>query len=306
MSKKNKQRQKPIKQDINRERVYPINEEVELLPFLLDVMKQSSRNSVKSILKRGQVTVDGKVITQHNHLLLPGQKLSIQTNQTAIKEVALEGLEIIYEDKDLFVIIKDAGLLSVAGQNKFELTVFNQLMHYVRQDHPKNRVYVVHRLDRDTSGVMLVAKSEEIKKKLQETWTESVTSRMYTALVEGQVRRPSGTITSWLTESKTFKVYSSSFDNGGKKAITHYKKIRSNEEMSLLEVNLETGRKNQIRVHMEEIGHPIVGDKKYGAQSNPLKRLGLHATTLSFIHPTTGKQMEFRAKVPKKFLKAAN
>jgi 23S rRNA pseudouridine1911/1915/1917 synthase len=162
---------------------------------------------------------------------------------------------------------------------------------------------VVHRLDKDTSGIMLFAKNEKMKATLQENWKEIVTERMYTALVEGNVKKQSGTITSWLTESKTFKMYSSSFDNGGKQAITHYKKIRGNKNYSLLEVMLETGRKNQIRVHMEEIGHPIVGDKKYGAHGNPLKRVGLHATTLVFKHPVTGKQMKFTSKVPKKFNK---
>ena len=183
------------------------------------------------------------------------------------------------------------------------MTAHNQLMAYVKRHHPKNRIYVVHRLDKDTSGIMLFAKNEKMKATLQENWKEIVTERMYTALVEGNVKKQSGTITSWLTESKTFKMYSSSFDNGGKQAITHYKKIRGNKNYSLLEVMLETGRKNQIRVHMEEIGHPIVGDKKYGAHGNPLKRVGLHATTLVFKHPVTGKQMKFTSKVPKKFNK---
>lgn len=287
-----------------RETEYIVKEEVELLPYLLQLLNHQSRNSVKSILTRGQVSVDGKVITKHNHPLTPGTKVSIQGNQSAMKERALVGIEIIHEDKDIIVVEKDAGMLSMATDNGQEMTVYSQLRHYVRQENPQNRVFIVHRLDRDTSGVMLFAKNEKTKQYLQENWKNVVIERMYTALVEGEVKKEKGTITSWLTESKTFKIYSCPFDNGGKKAITHYKRIRSNKNYSLLEVNLETGRKNQIRVHMEEIGHPIVGDKKYGASSNPLKRLGLHATSLVFVHPSTKKKMKFTSKVPKKFIKA--
>lgn len=280
---------------------YKVNEETSLLPFLIEHLKGKSRNSVKSILTRGQVAVDGQIVTKHNHPLQKGQVVTIQDNKTSMSEQALVGIEVIYEDKDIVIIEKDAGMLSISTQRGPEVTAHSQLMDYVKRDHPKNRIYVVHRLDRDTSGVMLFAKNEPMKKNLQENWKEIVTERIYTALVEGQVKKDKDTITSWLTESKTLKVYSSNFDNGGKKAISHYKKIRGNKNYTLLEVQLETGRKNQIRVHMEEIGHPIVGDKKYGAHGNPMKRLGLHATTLSLKHPVTGKNMTFTSKVPKKF-----
>ncbi|MGX4686566.1 RluA family pseudouridine synthase [Vagococcus sp. JNUCC 83] len=281
---------------------FTVNEESELLPFLLTHINKS-RNSVKSILTRGQVSVNDKPTTKHNEKLTVGDIVSIQSNESLIKEKALIGLSVMYEDDDIIVIDKEAGLLSVATDKGNEPTAHNQLMGYVKRDHQKNRVYIVHRLDKDTSGVMLFAKTEPVKHKLQETWKDSVQERVYTALVEGKVRKEKGSITSWLTESKTFKVYSSPHDNGGKKAITHYNVIRQNNDYSLLEVALETGRKNQIRVHMESIGHPIVGDKKYGATSNPLKRLGLHATTLVFAHPTTGKKMVFKSKVPKSFIK---
>lgn len=301
---KNKRPNATNKNKTFRETEYIVKEDIELLPFLLQILNNQSRNSVKSILTRGQVSVDGKVITKHNHPLTSGTKISIQGNQSAMKERALVGLEIIHEDEDILVVEKEAGMLSMATDNGQEVTVYSQLRHYVRQSNPQNRVFIVHRLDRDTSGVMLFAKNEKTKQYLQENWKNVVIERMYTALVEGEVKKEKGTITSWLTESKTFKIHSCPFDNGGKKAITHYKKIRSNRNYSLLEVNLETGRKNQIRVHMEEIGHPIVGDKKYGASSNPLKRLGLHATSLIFVHPTTKKRMKFTSKVPKKFIKA--
>lgn len=302
MKKSNQKTNKISKQ--NQGQYLVVQEDTTLLPFLLSEMKGKSRNAIKSTLTRGQIFVDNEAITQHNHPLTKGQRVLIQDNKMAMSEQALVGIEVIYEDDDLIVIEKESGMLSIAGNPRdFELTAHNQLMAYVKRHHPKNRIYVVHRLDKDTSGIMLFAKNEKMKATLQENWKEIVTERMYTALVEGNVKKQSGTITSWLTESKTFKMYSSSFDNGGKQAITHYKKIRGNKNYSLLEVMLETGRKNQIRVHMEEIGHPIVGDKKYGAHGNPLKRVGLHATTLVFKHPVTGKQMKFTSKVPKKFNK---
>lgn len=302
MKKSNQKTNKISKQ--NQGQYLVVQEDTTLLPFLLSEMKGKSRNAIKSTLTRGQIFVDNEAITQHNHPLAKGQRVLIQDNKMAMSEQALVGIEVIYEDDDLIVVEKESGMLSIAGNSKdFEVTAHNQLMAYVRRHHPKNRIYVVHRLDKDTSGIMLFAKNEKMKATLQENWKEIVTERMYTALVEGNVKKQSGTITSWLTESKTFKMYSSSFDNGGKQAITHYKKIRGNKNYSLLEVMLETGRKNQIRVHMEEIGHPIVGDKKYGAHGNPLKRVGLHATTLVFKHPVTGKQMKFTSKVPKKFNK---
>ena len=303
MSKYNRNK-KEIQPQKNQGSFLTVTSETTLLPFLLEEVKGKSRNAIKSVLTRGQVSVNNQVVTKHNHPLLPNDKVMIQDNKVAMSEQALVGIEVLYEDEDIIVIEKEAGMLSIATDKGFDITAHNQLMGYVKQNHPKNRIYVVHRLDKETSGVMLFAKSEKIKKTLQENWKETVVERMYTALVEGNVKKKQGTITSWLTESKTLKIYSSSFNNGGKEAITHYKKIRSNQNYSLLEVHLETGRKNQIRVHMEDIGHPIVGDKKYGAHGNPLKRLGLHATTLVLIHPITGKKLKFTSKVPKKFYSA--
>ncbi len=282
--------------------LYTVTEPMELLPFLLSVMTHTSRNSVKSTLTRGQVTVDEKMTKKHNLPLLPGQVVAIQSNKAAIKETALIGMTILYEDDAIIVIDKEAGLLSIAAKFAEELTAHRQLINYVKQENRENRIYVVHRLDRDTSGVMVFAKTEQIKNDMQENWKEIVKERVYTALVEGVVAEEVGTIKTWLTESKAMKVHSATYDNGGKLAITHYKKIRNNEDFTLLEVHLETGRKNQIRVHMETLGHPIAGDKKYGATSSPLKRLGLHATTLALIHPTSKELVRFHSKVPKVFL----
>ncbi|CAM3142981.1 RluA family pseudouridine synthase [Filibacter tadaridae] len=281
--------------------LHTVKEPMELLPFLLQTMAKSSRNSVKSILTRGQVTVNGKMVTQHNYPLQPGHTVAILTNQAALKESVLDGIEILHEDDDIIVITKDSGILSVAAKDQHEMTAYKQLKEYVKESNPYNKVFVVHRLDKDTSGIMLFAKSEDIKKKLQENWQEVVKERLYTTLVEGNVKKDQGKISSWLTESKTFKVYSSQVDNGGQHAITHYKKIRSNKNFTLLEVELETGRKNQIRVHMEELGHPVVGDKKYGSTVSPIKRLGLHATALALVHPRTGELMRFHSAAPQNF-----
>lgn len=291
---------RPLKTDVSE---FTVNEPSELLAFLLATLSNLSRKSVKSILTRGQVYVNGKSITQHNHPLKAGQTVSIMDTNVLKKKSALEGISILHEDDDIIVIEKDSGILSIATNNSAERTAYRQLSDYVKEGNRHQRIFIVHRLDRDTSGVMLFAKSEEIKNALQKNWHTVVKERIYNALVEGNVRDKEGTISSWLTESKTMKVYSNNYDNGGKHAVTHYKKRQGNANYSLLEVQLETGRKNQIRVHMEEIGHPVAGDKKYGARTNPLRRLGLHASTLALVHPTTSKLMRFTSKVPRSFLK---
>ncbi|WP_163538848.1 RluA family pseudouridine synthase [Gracilibacillus sp. YIM 98692] len=292
----NKQRQNP-----NMEQ-YKVEKSEELLSFLLDTMSNRSRNSVKSILTRGQVFVNNKEVTKHNFRLEPGYTVTIQKNKAA-KAATFEKMKILYEDDSIIVIEKDSGLLSVATEKEKSLTAYKQLMSYVRKINAKNRVFVVHRLDRDTSGVMLFAKSEKVKQTLQSGWKDMVKERSYVALVEGTVKKHEGTITSWLKENETFKMYSSQKPNDGKKAITHYKVIKANNNLSLLSVYLETGRKNQIRVHMADLGHPVVGDKKYGSKFNPIGRLGLHAIVLAFNHPVTGEFLRFKSDIPSVFLK---
>ncbi|ASA19635.1 RluA family pseudouridine synthase [Paenibacillus donghaensis] len=283
-------------------KLYPVTEPAELLPFLLTHITGRGRNAIKSILSRGQVSVNGKTTTQHNLQLHPGQVVAIDQEKQAPPE-ELIGLTIVHEDEDLIVIQKDAGLLSIATAEETELTAYYQLMEHVRLANPKNRIFVVHRLDRDTSGLMMFAKSERIQQLLQTTWKETVKERSYVALVEGAVKHPEGTISSWLKETSTLKMYSSPHEGDGQHAVTHYKLIQMNRHFSLLEVHLETGRKNQIRVHMSDLGHPIAGDKKYGAETKTVGRLGLHARVLSFTHPATGELMIFESPIPKTFLK---
>ncbi|HAM80305.1 RluA family pseudouridine synthase [Ornithinibacillus bavariensis] len=280
---------------------FEVKEHGELLPFLLQQMNNRSRNSIKSMLTRGQVKVDDHIETKHNYPLLPGQIVSVLKNKAAIQENTFIGLNILYEDEAIIIINKDAGLLSMATEKEKRRTAYHQLMDHVKRENPRNRVFIVHRLDKETSGVMMFAKSEKVKRKLQENWKILVKERTYVALVEGKVKQTEGTIKSRLKESKTHKMYSIQ-DGDGQLAITHYRRVQANSLFSLLEVKLDTGRKNQIRVHMSDLGHPIVGDKKYGAKSNDIGRLGLHAKVLSFLHPVTGQLMLFRADVPKSFL----
>jgi len=283
---------------LTNETKYKVEEEAELLSFLLQVIDRG-RNHVKSVLARGQVLVDDQVETKYNAALHEGQTVTVL--KEAVEKASITGLTILHEDDDIIVINKQAGLLSIASPKEKEMTAYRQLMAHVRQRNPKNRVYIVHRLDRDTSGVMLFAKSEEVKRKLQDNWKDSVKERTYIALVEGKVKQEKGTVSSWLKESKTHKMHSNKEPNGGLKAVTHFKKIQANAKFSLLEVELDTGRKNQIRAHMEDIGFPVVGDKKYGAKTNEIKRLGLHAKVLAFRHPTKGEILRFEADVPKSF-----
>jgi 23S rRNA pseudouridine1911/1915/1917 synthase len=281
---------------------YPVQEETELLLFLLKHLNEG-RNSVKSILARGQVSIGGRVVTTYNYPLRTGMTVTVSKEKIADRP-PLIGLQILHEDDDIIVVLKEAGLLSIASdKDPNELTAYRQLMEHVRSENSRSRIFIVHRLDRDTSGVMMFAKSEEVQQKLQHTWQDSVRERTYVALVEGKVKKPEGTISTWLKESKTMKMYSSPYPNDGQHAVTHYRTIQGNASYTLLEVELETGRKNQIRAHMEEIGHPVVGDKKYGARSSPIGRMGLHAQVLSFIHPRTEQPMRFQADVPKLFLR---
>lgn len=282
--------------------IYTVKEQKELLPFLLEAMSNRSRNSVKSILTRGQVTVDDHMETKHNYPLYPGQTVTILKNKAAVKESALIGMSILHEDEDVIVINKEAGLLSIATEKEKKQTAHHQLMEYVRREDPQNRVFVVHRLDKDTSGVMMFAKNEQTKRTLQDAWRENVNERTYAALVEGEMAKEKGYVSSWIKESKTHLMYSSPIKNDGQHAITHYNVIQSNKEFSLLEVQLETGRKNQIRVHMQDLGNPVVGDKKYGSKQNAIRRLGLHAKVLAFKHPTSGELLRFEVDVPKSFL----
>lgn len=272
----------------------------ELMTFLINKMTNYSRNKIKSLLTHGQVMVDGKVISQYNHPLHPGQVVTISARRVDVEEATIIS-NIVYEDDEIIIFDKPAGLLSIASNTNRERTAYRQLMDYVRKSDINNRVFIVHRLDRDTSGLMMFAKNERIQQLLQNSWRDLVEARIYLAVVEGTVSKKEDTVKSWLLETKTKLMYSSPRAGEGLEAITHYKVLQSNEKYSLVEISLETGRKNQIRVHMKDIGHSIVGDKKYGSDINPIGRLALHAQTLTFYHPITKKRMHFETKIPAEF-----
>jgi len=290
------------KPPVQKETRLKVQEPVELMPFLLSKMGGMSRNSVKSLLAHRQIMVNGKVETQFNLLLKRNDTITVSSNR-GNTELVHPKLRIIFEDEYLIVVEKKEGLLTVSTGKGEEITAFSILKNHVKRGSKQNRIYVVHRIDRETSGIIMFAKSRDIQLALQENWHRVVTRRVYVALVEGKMEKEQDTIVSWLTENeKSLKIHSSSTDNGGQQAVTHYKCIKSNDQFSLLELELETGRKNQIRVHMEYIGHPIAGDKKYGSSVSPIGRMCLHARILAFIHPVTLKEVSFETPVPRNFL----
>ncbi|MFW6310275.1 MAG: RluA family pseudouridine synthase [Prolixibacteraceae bacterium] len=279
---------------------FTVTENSLLMDFLKTQMPHKSRNNIKSLLSHKQVLVEGKPVSQFNFPLSPGQKVEISSNRI-LPEQKFREYSIVYEDHHLIVIDKMAGLLSMATENEKRNTAYSLLSKHVKKQERGNKIFIVHRLDRETSGLMLFAKSEPVKIKLQEFWNETVLERTYIAVVEGMVEKQEGTISSYLSEDKVFKMHSSQTPKDGKKAVTHFSVLKKNKGYSLLKVNLETGRKNQIRIHMKEMGHPIAGDKKYGATTNPMKRLGLHAMKIAFIHPVNGEKMNFETKIPRAF-----
>ena len=220
------------------------------------------------------------------------------------KEFSNRLLKIVYEDAYIIVVEKMEGLLSVNTERQKERTAYTILNEYVQRSGKHHRIYIVHRLDRDTSGLMMFAKDEKTQHTLREYWHDIVTDRRYVAVVAGEMEKDHGTVTSWLTD-RTLYVSSSKYDDGGSKSVTHYHTIKRANGYSLMELDLETGRKNQIRVHMQDLGHPIIGDGRYGGENtpNPIGRLALHAFKLCFYHPVTNELMEFETTYPPAFKK---
>lgn len=277
-----------------------VDERTVLLDFLLRKFSHRPRSYAKSLLTHRAVSIDGKTTTQYNLELSKGQ--TIRINLHGHQPSNQKGFpEIIYEDDDFIVINKPHGLLSIATEKEKKQTAYHMLTDYVRIANPKGRIFIVHRLDRETSGIFMVAKNERMKLALQNSWSDLVSERGYYAIVEGHFAEKNGRIESWLKETKTMFVYSSSQADDGLKAITNYQVVSETKDHSLLKILLETGRKNQIRVHMKDLGHPVAGDKKYGAKTTPLHRLCLHANKLTFRHPISQKIMSFETELPKNF-----
>lgn len=282
--------------------ILTVKENDELMQFLLKKMGGMSKSSIKSLLKHRQISVNHKVVTQYNYQLKAKDKVAINSTR-GNTELRHPLLKIIYEDSDLIVVIKKEGLLTVTAGTGRDITAFSILKNYVKKASAMNKIYTVHRLDRDTSGILVFAKNRDVQHFLRNNWHEIVVKRLYVAVVEGDTKKEKDRIVTWLTENEiTNKVHSSNTYNGGKKAITHYRKLASNSNFTLLEVELETGRKNQIRTHMQTIGHPIVGDRKYGATKS-MGRLALHAYVLEFYHPATQELVHFETPIPNEFQK---
>ena len=280
---------------------YTVAEPQELLAFLIARMPDTSRSKVKELLAHN-VYVDGRRTSQFNFPLQKGMKISIE-KASFQDRLRPRDLDIVYEDQHLFVVNKHEGLLSNSKHpnDKTVITVLNQ---YLEATHQRCHAHIVHRLDRDTSGLMVVSKSKEVSQRFEEDWKGMVFVRRYVAVAWGHLDQSRGEIRSWLTDGE-FCVLSSPTDNGGKLAVTHYEVKQTSRRYSLVELKLDTGRRNQIRVHLRELKHPVVHDPMYGYKDDvsPINRLALHAFRLCFKHPVTGRRLQFETPVPTSFMK---
>lgn len=270
-----------------------------LLNFLLNNVKES-RSKIKATLQGRGIKVNGKTVTQFDYPVAAGTKIEVSKTKRNNDKLKSRYVKIVYEDQYLVVIEKNIGILSMAAGHK-SLNVKAVLDDYFKKTRQRCTAHVVHRLDRDTSGLMIYAKDMETEQILEHNWHDIVFDRRYVAVVSGEMENDEGTIENWLKDNKAYVTYSSPVDNGGKYAITHYRVLDRTTEHSLVEYKLETGRKNQIRVHSADMGHPVCGDIKYGNGDDPIHRLCLHAYMLFFYHPVTRQAMEFETMIPAAF-----
>lgn len=280
-------------------RYITVDRDVQLLEFLIEEAGQS-RSKIKATLQGRGIKVDGKCVTQFDFALRPDMVVAVSMTKKNNEGLKSRYVKIVYEDRWLVVVEKNIGILSMAAGHS-SLNVKSVLDDYFHKSRQKCRAHVVHRLDRDTSGLMIYAKDMETEQILERNWHDIVYDRRYIAVLSGEMENDEGTIANWLKDNKAYVTYSSPVDNGGKYAVTHYFTHNRTTEHSLVEFKLETGRKNQIRVHSADMGHPVCGDVKYGNGDDPLHRLCLHAFLLCFHHPVTGEPMEFETPVPSQF-----
>lgn len=281
---------------------YIVKEDKPLLEFLLDSIENTSRTKIKSTLQGRGVKVNGKVITQFDYPLKSGMKVAVSKSKQTSEMFKNRYIKIVYEDRYIVVIEKNIGILSMAAGHS-SLNVKTVLDSYFKSTRQKCTAHVVHRLDRDTSGLMIYAKDMQTEQTLEHEWHDIVYDRRYVAVVSGEMEDDYGAMTSWLKDNKAYITYSSPYDNGGKYAVTHFHTLDRTTDHSLVEFRLETGRKNQIRVHSADMGHPVCGDIKYGNGDDPVGRLCLHAYVLCFYHPVTRRRMEFETPIPAAFRK---
>lgn len=278
--------------------VITVKENAPLLEYLINNVSES-RSKLKATLQGRGIAVNGRMVTQFDYQLKAGDKIIISRHKKQ-NQFKSRYVKIVYEDRWLVVVEKNIGILSMAAGHS-SLNVKSVLDDYFLKSRQKCRAHVVHRLDRDTSGLMVYAKDIETEQILEHNWHQIVYDRRYVAVVSGEMEQDNGTIANWLKDNKAYITYSSPTDNGGKYAVTHFQVLNRTTEHSLVEYKLETGRKNQIRVHSADMGHPVCGDVKYGNGDDPLHRLCLHAYMLCFTHPVTGEPMEFSTPIPTAF-----
>lgn len=278
--------------------VITVKENAPLLEYLINNVSES-RSKLKATLQGRGIAVNGRMVTQFDYQLKAGDKIIISRHKKQ-NQFKSRYVKIVYEDRWLVVVEKNIGILSMAAGHS-SLNVKSVLDDYFLKSRQKCRAHIVHRLDRDTSGLMVYAKDIETEQILEHNWHQIVYDRRYVAVVSGEMEQNSGTIANWLKDNKAYITYSSPTDNGGKYAVTHFQVLNRTTEHSLVEYKLETGRKNQIRVHSADMGHPVCGDMKYGNGDDPLHRLCLHAYMLCFTHPVTGEPMEFSTPIPTAF-----
>ena len=279
---------------------WDVPETTTLLAFVEKRLADHSKTKVKSMLKHNQFAVNSMPTSQFDTPLEDGDKVSVNFTKS-FRVFSSPRIKLVYEDNDILVINKGYGVLSMGTDNIKEGTAYSIMREYVKYSDPRAKVFIVHRLDRDTSGLMMLAKTMEAKDTMQHNWNNMVLNRKYVAVVEGVISDDEGVVKSYLAETAQFEVYSTQGPTKGQLAITRYKVLKRSSGYTLVELELDTGRKNQIRVHMKDLGHPIVGDRKYGASSSPIRRLALHARTLRFVHPITRKEMNFELPVPTRF-----
>lgn len=278
---------------------YEVMQDDTLLNFLLNNVKES-RSKIKATLQGRGIKVNGKTVTQFDFPVAKGTKIDVSKTKRNNDKLKSRYVKIVYEDQYLVVIEKNIGILSMAAGHK-SLNVKAVLDDYFKKSRQRCTAHVVHRLDRDTSGLMIYAKDMETEQILEHNWHDIVFDRRYVAVLSGEMEEDEGTIENWLKDNKAYVTYSSPVDNGGKYAITHFRTLDRTTEHSLVEFKLETGRKNQIRVHSADMNHPVCGDVKYGNGDDPIHRLCLHAYMLCFYHPVTRQPMEFQTMIPAQF-----
>lgn len=282
--------------------IFTVEQESSLQQFLTDKFAGKSRSALKSMLAHRRVSVNGSITTAYDYTLRNGDRVSINRGRVAA-ELHHPMLRIVFEDQWIIVIDKRNGLLSMGTDRERDKTAYSILSQHVKREDPSNRIFIVHRLDRETSGLMIFAKSEEVKHRLQADWHRVVIDRKYVAVVDGVMPSEEGVIDAPLAENRNRKMFVSRTpdEDNAVDAVTHYRVLRSRRGRSLVELSLETGRKNQIRAHLEYVGCPVAGDKKYSSRSTDAGRVCLHAYKLALYHPITGEELFFSTSIPKLF-----